>query len=326
MVDPIQQKVAALIIEQKGWFRDQKFAPYTKVRSVGNDAITLDQSSMVEKGASLPEILSLYKEKISIIGCRALAENGSQLGQVEEFFIEESSGSIVGLELSGNFINSLIMGKSFLDISFIKTLGKELVVTSNDAMDNMVKVDGGLQETVKQLKDSTSHIWENTVQKTKEFGTKTKELSSKTKDELENKSKELTVLTKDLSDSLTRQLDKVRGKKDPSETEDISSETQETARSFAPEEDRVQIADLPSDLQLTRNQEPEEVEKNLEEIANTDEPNQSQEKESDDLDRSFYPSEDSVDVANLPAEIQLTRNEAPEEKEEKEINENPDKK
>lgn len=289
VVDPNQQKVAALLIDQKGWFRDQKFAPYAKVRSVGNDAITLDQSSVVEKGTSLPEILSLYKERLSIIGCRVLAENGSQLGQVEEFYVEGSSGNIVGLELSGNLINSMIKGKSFLDISFITTLGKELVVTSNDALDSMVKIDGGLQETVKHIKDSTSQLWESTLQKTKELGNKTKELSSKTKEDLESKSKELTGLTKDLGESLTRQFDKVRGKK----KQLLESEEKELPRATQSVEDRVQVVDLPPDLHLLR----------TEESINT--ANDSVQEEP----RSFGPAEDPVMVVELPPEIQLPRNE-----------------
>ncbi|MEG6520657.1 PRC-barrel domain-containing protein [Desulfotomaculum sp. 1211_IL3151] len=209
VVDPFQQRIAALIIEQKGWFKDQKFAPYGKVRSVGADAITIDQGAIVEKGTSLPDILKLYKERINIIGSKVIAENGSDLGEVDEFYVDEISGQIVGLEISGNFLNSLFKGKSFMEIAFVKTIGKELVVTSVDALENLVKVDGGLHETVKQLKDSTNHIWESTVQKTKEISTLTKEISSKKVEEIESK-------TKDLGETLRERV-KRKSKDDPIE-------------------------------------------------------------------------------------------------------------
>lgn len=271
VVDPTEQKVAALIIEQKGWFKEQKFAPYGKVRSVGTDAITIDQSAVVEKGASLPDILKLYKDKIAIISCKVLAENGAQLGVVDEYYVDETNGNIVGLELSGTLLNSLMKGKTFLDISFVKTIGKELVVTLNDASENLVKSDGGLQETVKQLKDSTSQLWDSTVQITKELGTKTKEISTKTVEELESKTKDLGNITKDLGENL---LEKVRGKnKDASDgVEDSVSvhelpdnklkrqeEEEELTRQTI--EDSVQVVDLPPEALKRQEEElPEEQE------------------------------------------------------------------
>ncbi|AEF92999.1 PRC-barrel domain protein [Desulfotomaculum nigrificans CO-1-SRB] len=258
VVDPVQKKVAALIIEQKGWFKEQKFAPYGKVCSIGKDAITIDQSTHVEKGASLPEILKLYKEKLNLIGCRVMAENGTHLGIVDEYFVEENTGAIVGLELSGSLLDSFMKGRVFLDISFTRTIGKEMVVTSNEAIDNLVKVDGGLQETVKTFKNSTSQFLENTLQKTKE-------ISSKTKEELESKTKELGNLTKDLGESLNRQLDKVRGKdrsepvEDPVVVQDLPPEAargedNELTRA-KPTEDKVEVVDLPPEAQLTREEE-----------------------------------------------------------------------
>lgn len=265
VVDPFQQRIAALIIEQKGWFKEQKFAPYSKVRSVGTDAITIDQGTAVEKGTSLPDILKLYKEKINIIGSKVIAENGSELGEVDEFFVDELSGQIVGLEISGNFLNSLFKGKSFMEITFVKTIGKELVVTSVDALENLVKVDGGLHDTVKHLKDSTNQIWESTVQKTKEIGTLTKEVSSKTVEELESK-------TKDLGGSLRDRVKK-RSKDDPVEDDviinDLSADTlrqeEETLTRQEAAPDEVIIQDLPpgslsqQTAELTRNEQVEDA-------------------------------------------------------------------
>ncbi|ABO48657.1 PRC-barrel domain protein [Desulforamulus reducens MI-1] len=273
VVDPVQQNVAALLIDQKGWFNGQKFVPYNKVRSVGTDAITIDQGAVVEKGTSLPDILKLYKDKVHIIGCKVIVENGSQLGEVVDFFVDEVSGQLVGLEISGNFLNSLLKGRSFLEITFVKTIGKELVVTSSDAMDNLVKIDGGLQETVKQLKESTNQIWETTVQKTKEIGTITKELSSKTVEDIETK-------TKDLGESIR---DKVKRK--------VNEETVE---------DEVKVQDLPpgalkqEGVALTR-EEPVQDEVLVEELPPGALPRQEEE-----LLTRLEQLQDSVQIHDLP--------------------------
>lgn len=169
VINPAQRAVAALVIEQKGWFKEQKFIPYTKVRSVGDDAITVDRNNNVQKSASLPEIVNLLKEKTEITGSRIVAENGTVLGHVDEYYVDLESGEIVGLEFSYNFISSVMKGRAFLDINFVRTIGKNVVICTNDSLDNIVKMDGGLQDTVRTFRDSTNQIWGTTMQKTKEL-------------------------------------------------------------------------------------------------------------------------------------------------------------
>lgn len=172
VVDPAGKKVAALIIEQKGWFKEQRFIPYHKINSVGADAITIEKTSGVERGTALPDIVRLLKDKVEIIGCRIVAENGTVLGNTDEFYVDMATGTIAGLEFSGNLINSVIKGRAFLDIAYVRTLGKEVVVVTNDGIENIFKLEGGLQDTVKTIRESTGHFWENTMQKTRELGTK----------------------------------------------------------------------------------------------------------------------------------------------------------
>ncbi len=187
VVDPLKKSVVALLIEQKGWFKEEKFIPYSKVRSVGNDAITIEQSNLVQKGTSLPEIVKLINDKHSIIGSKVVAENGTVLGITEEFYVNVEDGTLAGLEISGSFINSIISGRAFLDSSFIRTIGRNLMVTGNEASDNLVKIDGGLKETIKTIKDGSSNLWEGTVVKAKEvtgsINKKLEELKEKKKKE-----------------------------------------------------------------------------------------------------------------------------------------------
>ncbi|MDD4238526.1 MAG: PRC-barrel domain-containing protein [Desulfotomaculaceae bacterium] len=171
VVDPAGKKVAALIIEQKGWFKEQRFIPYHKVKSAGSDAITIEKTANVERATGLPDIVKLVREKVGIIGARLVAENGTLLGNVDEYYVDLATGTIAGLEFSGNLLNSFIKGRAYLDTIYVRTLGKEVVVITNEALDNIFKLDGGLQETVKNIRETTGHLWENTVQKTKDLGT-----------------------------------------------------------------------------------------------------------------------------------------------------------
>lgn len=184
VVNPAGKKIAALIIEPKGWFKEQRFIPYAKVHSVGVDAITIEKSSGVQKAAGLPEIVKLSKERIKIIGARIVAENGTVLGHVDEYYVDVESGSIAGVEFSGNFINSVIKGKAFLDIAYIRTMGKEVIVVTNEAVENAFKLDGGIQETIKNVRESTGNLWGNTLQKTKDFSSSLNKSLEKVKREI----------------------------------------------------------------------------------------------------------------------------------------------
>ncbi|WP_347489669.1 PRC-barrel domain-containing protein [Desulfoscipio sp. XC116] len=170
VVDPGLKRVAALIIEQKGWFNDQKFIPYSNVHSVGEDAVTIRQGAMIQKGGNLPEIISLTKNKVKISGARVVTESGTLLGEADDYYVNQASGEMIGMEFSGSFINGLYSGKAFLDINHILTIGKDMIVCRDQALDEAFKLDGGLQEKLRGVKDSTSHIWESTLQKTRELG------------------------------------------------------------------------------------------------------------------------------------------------------------
>ena len=184
VVDPDGKKIAALIIEQKGWFKEQRFIPYHKVYSVGDDAITIEKTSGVQRAASLPDIVRLLKDKVKVIGSKIVTENGNLLGFIDEYYVEVETGNITGLEFSGSLINNVMKGRAFVDISYVRTIGREVIVVTNEALENVFKLDGGLQETFKNVRESTGHFWESTWQKTRDFSSSVNKSIDKVKKEI----------------------------------------------------------------------------------------------------------------------------------------------
>lgn len=170
VVDPSLKQVVALVIEQKGWFKEQKYIPFSKVKSVGENAVTIDRTTSAERGNSLPNIMKLIKDNVEIIGCRIITEGGTLLGYAEEYYIDLIFGQLIGFEFADKFLSSVMNGKAFLDANYIQTIGKDVIICSDEALDNVIKIEKGIQETVKSIKDSTSHLWDNTVQKTRNIG------------------------------------------------------------------------------------------------------------------------------------------------------------
>jgi len=187
VVDPAEKKVSALMIEPKGLFKEQRFIPFPRIKSIGADAIIVDHGSGVEKGAKLPDIIRLIKERVEIHGAKLVAENGAALGFVDDYFVDEDSGKLSGLEFAGKYIDSMLRGRAFLDISFVRTIGKEVVVVTAEGAENVLKLDGGLQETAKSIKDSTGQILESTIQRTRELGSSINKSLKKLKKEFKGR-------------------------------------------------------------------------------------------------------------------------------------------
>lgn len=170
VVNPDTKRVTAMAVEQKGWFKEHKYIPYGKIHSVGDDAVTISQTGAVQKSGSLPEIVNLAREKNGISGARIVTESGTMLGVADDYYVSPDTGEIVGMEVSSSYLNAVFNGRAFLDIEHVLTIGKDMIVCSNEALENAVKLDGGLQEKFRGVRESTGHIWESTVKKTRELG------------------------------------------------------------------------------------------------------------------------------------------------------------
>lgn len=155
--------VAAIVVDPKGFFKDQRIIPYDKVISVGDDAITIDKGCHVEKSTSLPELLELLKDKLNIIGTKVVTESGKTLGVAEEYFIDPIDGKITSIEISGGKIEGLFNGKANLDAEKILTIGHDVIVAIKGSESELAFSDKGLNDTIKSILHTTSHLASETT-------------------------------------------------------------------------------------------------------------------------------------------------------------------
>lgn len=163
VIDARTKSLAALVVDLKGFFKDQRIIPYNKVISVGDDAITIDKGDHVEKSASLPEILNLIKEKLSIIGTRVITQNGKTLGVAEEYYIDPGTGRITQIQISGGKLEGLLNGKALLEAEYISTIGHDVIVTERGSETHLLTADKGISDSFKSLVHSTSHLANETT-------------------------------------------------------------------------------------------------------------------------------------------------------------------
>ncbi|MDA8096071.1 MAG: photosystem reaction center subunit H [Desulforudis sp.] len=151
VIDPPSKALAALIVESSGLFREQRFIPLAKIHSMGFDAVTISRITNAEKGASLPHIVQLWKDKVTLVGARVISENGTVLGRVQDYTVDLDNGQIEGIELAESSLNRMLKGSHHISVHLIRTLGREAVVVSDNTAESMNRIDGGLEERMRQM-------------------------------------------------------------------------------------------------------------------------------------------------------------------------------
>jgi len=157
------KSLAAIVVDPKGFFKDQRIIPYSRVVSVGDDAITIDKESHVEKPSNLPELLELVKEKLTIIGTKLVTETGKTLGNADEYYIDPKTGKITQIEISGGKLEGFLSGKAWIAAEYITTIGHDVIVTQKESEKALIVSDKGLNDTLKNLVHSTSHLASETT-------------------------------------------------------------------------------------------------------------------------------------------------------------------
>ncbi|MFZ5901116.1 MAG: PRC-barrel domain-containing protein [Bacillota bacterium] len=229
IVNPAGKAVAALVVEEKGFFKEQKFIPFAKVHSVGANALTVAQSASAAKASSLPELVQLWKEKTTVTGARVVTESGSVLGWVQDYFVDTVTGTITGLEAAPSGIGGAVKGRSFIPAEVLRTIGKEVIVTTDEALARMQKIDGGLEARFLDVLD-----------KTKEALPRLPKKEARVEDtEAAKQPAVIEEKVKDLIDKTKQKvaLPKLRRKKDAKEDLQAKEETQERKPEETPKEE-----------------------------------------------------------------------------------------
>ena len=153
-----QNQVAALLVEEGRLFSAPTVIPWNAIKSVGPDAIIVPNGKALMKASSLPEIQKMLRNEKVITGTRVLTESGRYLGTIQDIFVDEQSGAIVGYEVSGGFWADMGSGKSFMPAPKTISVGYDVSYIPDDVALEMEQQVGGLQGAFNQA-DSKLTTW-----------------------------------------------------------------------------------------------------------------------------------------------------------------------
>ncbi|QQZ10704.1 PRC-barrel domain-containing protein [Heyndrickxia vini] len=133
VIDPEQSSVDFLTVEQENWQVSVKAIPFRKIIGIGEYAVTVENENAVIDLNEIPIANQLVNRKIKIIDTRLMTRKGQLVGQAIEFFVNDETGQIIGVEINWQD------RKVVLSSEFIITLGKDIIVVTEEAVDHFVE-------------------------------------------------------------------------------------------------------------------------------------------------------------------------------------------
>jgi uncharacterized protein YrrD len=130
-------RVLALVLGERDLFGliDAQIVPWSQIHTVGKDVLFAqsaaskmrlhdDEATRTATGAGRETILS---------GTQILTTDGKHLGTLADMCIEETTGRVLGYEVSGGFISDTLHGKKFLPAPPTLTVGQDAAIASPEA-------------------------------------------------------------------------------------------------------------------------------------------------------------------------------------------------
>ncbi|WP_293909545.1 PRC-barrel domain-containing protein [Deinococcus sp.] len=150
-------QVLALLVDEGGWFRAAKVVPFEAVRSVGEDAVMIDDESHVVSARDDSRIADLLDTKIGLIGTRLLTTDGRDLGKIADVYFDEASGKVLGYEATGGLFSDLSSGRTFVPAPESISIGENAAIVPVSVATAMEEQEaGGLQGAFKSAGESIS--------------------------------------------------------------------------------------------------------------------------------------------------------------------------
>ncbi|WP_174729825.1 PRC-barrel domain-containing protein [Mesobacillus harenae] len=147
VINPDKGSVDFLTIEHEDWQVSVKAIPFKKVVGIGEYAVTVESDSSVIDLNEIPIANQLVNKKIKITNTKVMTRKGELLGEVLEFFIDQDTGNILGMQLSiGEKQVALRSGA-------VVTFGKDIVIVQEDAS-------AGFLDSAEELEKSEEELAE----------------------------------------------------------------------------------------------------------------------------------------------------------------------
>jgi uncharacterized protein YrrD len=119
--------VTAFLVHPGGLFTKALLLPALAVRSVGADAVLVEQGNVLDEIKSEPALPGSLSVK-SLDGRPVLDDTGKVLGKTTDVALTGDGLSVAAIQYSTGVIDSLLHGKPTIPLNVIKAIGADSIV------------------------------------------------------------------------------------------------------------------------------------------------------------------------------------------------------
>jgi len=152
VLNPLTNAVVGLVVLTPGFLRKREVVALADVHSLGADAVMLGSKSSLHRAEEVPEPLrSQAEQRVALLGKRLVTEGGRVLGEIVDILFD-SSGRIVGYQLSSGLWRDLGTGRPFVPaLPGPMHLGRDALIVPDRAADLVVPDLDGLTGAYRML-------------------------------------------------------------------------------------------------------------------------------------------------------------------------------
>ncbi|MBO0960707.1 PRC-barrel domain-containing protein [Neobacillus sp. MM2021_6] len=156
VINPDKGSIDFLTIDNEDWQVSIKAIPFKKVIGIGEYAVTVDSENAIIDLNEIPITNQLVNKKIKISNTKVMTRKGELLGEVTEFFVDENTGHILGMELK-------IAGNNVALLSeFVLTYGKDIIIVKEDSGNHFLEtadeLDPEFRKQTPEIEEKENHF------------------------------------------------------------------------------------------------------------------------------------------------------------------------
>lgn len=139
VINPAEGKINYLLLDGDQWFLEKKAIAYNDIAAIGNNAVTTEKAVNVKPVSKFENAVKLLQNEANVLHSRVMTKDGRMVGTVSEFFFDETSGKIIGCELTPEGGNE---PAGVIPAAKIVTFGQKYLIVAEDADTSLEKEPG----------------------------------------------------------------------------------------------------------------------------------------------------------------------------------------
>ena len=145
VVEPGGSRVVALVVSEGGFMSSSKVVPIDRVTSFGKDAVVVESASSIIPASAEPDLQSIVDGDDRILGKTVYTTTGDNQGSIADIYFEESSGGVVGYEITGGMLGDVARGRTYLATDEITAIGRDVIYVEPETAATLEGQVGGIQ-------------------------------------------------------------------------------------------------------------------------------------------------------------------------------------